>query len=90
MDLSKNQNLNLVGLNYKDKEINAKKFIFELGNPYNFILTDTQGIISIELGAYGVPETFLINNKKIVLLKIIGALNNKGYKEIIDTINNEK
>ena len=48
----------------------------------DFILTDPSGIISIDLGAYGVPETFIIKNKKIVK-KFIGPLNEKKLKEII-------
>ena len=42
------------------------KFLNELGNPFSKILTDPDGIISISLGAYGVPETFLLNNKSKV------------------------
>ena len=42
--------------------LNAKKFLEELGSPYKTILSDTDGLISIELGAYGVPESFLIYN----------------------------
>ena len=82
MKLNKDNKINLLGLNYKDKENNAKNFIIKYGNPYDFILTDPSGIISIDLGAYGVPETFIIKNKKIVK-KFIGPLNEKKLKEII-------
>ena len=69
--LSKESNINLVGLNYKDKSSNAKKFIKKYGDPYDIILADTDGTNSIELGAYGVPETFVIENKKKKYLKSI-------------------
>ena len=82
MKLNKNNKINLLGLNYRDKKNNAKNFIKKYGNPYDFILTDPSGIISIDLGAYGVPETFIIKNKKIVK-KFIGPLNEKKLKEII-------
>ena len=39
-------------------------FIDELGNPYSKILLDSDGTLAIEWGAYGVPETFLIYDKK--------------------------
>ena len=81
MQLNKNNKINLLGINYKDKKNNAKNFIIKYGNPYDFILTDPSGIISIDLGAYGVPETFIIKNKKIVK-KFIGALSKKNLKEI--------
>ena len=82
MQLNKNSSLMIVGLNYKDKSINAQKFLNELGNPYSTILLDTDGTISIELGAYGVPETFLINNEKKIIKKIIGPINEQLINEI--------
>ena len=62
-NLSKIDNLKIIGLNYKDKEDNAKKFLEELGNPYDIILKDINGTKSIYLGAYGVPETFIIDSE---------------------------
>ena len=83
MLLSQNPSIKLIGLNYKDDSENAKKFIEKLGNPYSIILTDKDGIISIELGAYGVPETFIINKDKKIIKKIIGPLT----KELVEEIN---
>ena len=82
MQLNKNSSLTIVGLNYKDKPINAKKFLNELGNPYSTIVLNTDGTISIELGAYGVPETFLINDEKKIIKKIIGPINEQLINEI--------
>ena len=81
MKLKKNKKLEIIGLNYKDKEKNAKKFLNEFGNPYKKILSDSDGTISIEWGAYGVPESFLIYKDK-VMKKIIGPLNDNSCKEI--------
>ena len=81
MELKNSASINLIGLNYKDKENNAKKFISKNGNPYDLILTDNDGIISIELGAFGVPETFIIHYKKIIKI-YIGPLSQKNIKEI--------
>ena len=60
MDLAKNKNIKIFGLNYKDKRSNAEDFLKELGNPYKKIIFDKEGVNAIELGAYGVPESFLI------------------------------
>ena len=81
MKLSKNPLINIIGLNYKDSEKNAKKYINQFGNPYKVILTDKDGTISIFLGAYGVPETLVIKNKKI-LKKYVGPLNHNSIEEI--------
>jgi cytochrome c biogenesis protein CcmG/thiol:disulfide interchange protein DsbE len=91
IDLQKINNINLIGINYKDKEINAKKFLKDLGNPYSEILVDPDGTKSIELGAYGVPETYLVNSKTYeVIKKFIGPLDDLKFKEIVKLINNEK
>jgi len=81
IDLSKNENLIIVGLNYKDKKNNALSFLSELKNPYNFIFLDKDGTVAIEWGAYGVPETFLIHEKKIIK-KVVGPINQTSFLDI--------
>ena len=81
MELKTQKNLKIVGLNYKDNNNKAKTFLNELGSPYEIILTDKDGTIAIEWGAYGVPETFLVFNKKIIK-KIIGPINQNLLLEI--------
>ena len=81
MDLKKEKNLELIGLNYKDKFSNAENFLNELKNPFTNIFLDKNGLIAIEWGAYGVPESFLIYNKKIIK-KVVGPLNNRSIIEI--------
>ena len=82
MKLSKNQSVKLIGLNYKDNLNNAKKFINELGNPYSQIIIDNDGTLSVEFGAYGVPETFLIDKNKMIIRRFIGPINKKIIEEI--------
>ena len=81
MDLSEKENIKIIGQNYKDNFDNAKNFLINLDNPYDLIFLDNDGTIAIEWGAYGVPETFLIQNNKIIK-KIIGPLNEKLLFEI--------
>ena len=85
VNLSNEKKLEIVGLNYKDNIVNAKSFLKELGNPYKKIISDKDGTIAIEWGAYGVPETFLIYNNKIIK-QIIGPIDNKQFKEIKNLI----
>ena len=82
MRLSKNQAIKLVGLNYRDNQINAKNFINEFGNPYSKILIDNDGLLSIEFGAYGVPETFIIDKNKKIIRRFIGSINEEIEEEI--------
>ena len=81
MNLGKNNNIELIGMNYKDTKIKAKNFLSELGNPYKKIIFDRKGVIAIEWGAYGVPESFLIKDG-IIIKRYIGPLNQKLFSEI--------
>ena len=85
MNLKNQKNIKIVGLNYKDNYENAKNFLTELNNPYDIILSDNDGTIAIEWGAYGVPESFLIYNNKIVK-KIIGPINSNSIIKIKNII----
>ena len=81
-NLSEINNIKIIGLNYKDNKDNAQQFLEELGNPYDIILKDSDGTKSIFLGAYGVPETFLIDRELNILKKYIGPINSKNESEI--------
>ena len=81
MNLMENKKIEVVGINYKDTKLNAENFLSELGNPYEKIILDKNGTNSIEWGAFGVPETFIIYNNKIIK-KYIGPLNQESLIEI--------
>ena len=81
MELSQNNDLEIIGINYKDTKKNANDFLKDLGNPYDNIIFDNKGTNAIEWGAYGVPESFLINNNKIIK-KYIGPLSKGSLQEI--------
>ena len=80
-DLSKINFLEIIGLNYKDNFENGKKFLDELGNPYNKVLVDKDGTIAIYWSAFGVPESFLIYNDEVIK-RYIGPLNEESVEEI--------
>ena len=81
VDLSKINELELIGINYKDNFENAQKFINELGNPFKKILIDKDGTIAIGWGAFGVPESYLIYDNKVIK-RYIGPLNLQSVEEI--------
>ena len=71
LELKKNTPVMMIGINYKDNKKNALNFLKLYGNPFDQIFIDKQGTISINFGAYGVPETFLINEENKVLKKFL-------------------
>ena len=86
INLNERFGINLIGINYKDNLDNSKKFLSDLGNPYDEVLVDSDGTKSIELGAIGVPETYLINNENKIIKKFIGPLDQDDYEDIISLI----
>ena len=82
LELKNDTSIMMIGINYKDKKKNALNFLKLYGDPFEQIFVDKQGLISINFGAYGVPETFLINHDNKVLKKYIGPLNDEDVYEI--------
>ena len=82
LELKNDTRIMMIGINYKDKKKNALNFLKLYGDPFEQIFVDKQGTLSINFGAYGVPETFLINNEYKVLKKYIGPLNDENVYEI--------
>jgi len=80
--LSKNENLKIIGVNFKDNEYNARQFLQEMGNPFYILTEDSKGKKSVNFGVYGIPETILVNSELIILKKYIGPLSSKDVNEI--------
>lgn len=80
MQLAKDKRFRLVGINYKDKAKNARRFLETLGNPYVAVGADTEGRIGIEWGVYGIPETFIVDRFGCIAYKFIGPLNSNNVK----------
>jgi cytochrome c biogenesis protein CcmG, thiol:disulfide interchange protein DsbE len=72
--LAKDTRFRLVGINYKDKPENARRFLDELGNPYAAIGVDARGRTGIDWGVYGVPETFVVGRDGVIRYKFIGPI----------------
>lgn len=72
MQLAGDDRVEIVGLNYKDRSENARRFLGELGNPYSAIGVDDSGRAAIEWGVYGVPETFLVGKDGKIAWKQVG------------------
>ena len=82
MKLSLLPNVQMVGINQRDSDENALKFLEELGNPYDVIGVDKTARASIDWGVYGVPETFLIDQNSIIFYKHVGPIS-------VDDLNNK-
>ncbi|MEO8856248.1 MAG: DsbE family thiol:disulfide interchange protein [Burkholderiaceae bacterium] len=74
VEFSKTGVVPIYGLNYKDKRDDAIGWLTKFGNPYTRSLSDTEGLVGIDFGVYGVPETFVIDKQGVIRLKQIGPV----------------
>ena len=64
----------IVGLDYEDKRADARAWLLREGNPYRTVMVDRDGRLAMDLGVYGVPETFLIDRGGVIRYKQIGPI----------------
>ncbi|MCK4742733.1 MAG: DsbE family thiol:disulfide interchange protein [Sulfuriflexus sp.] len=79
--------ISLVAINYKDELVNARRWLRSLGDPYQWSFHDLSGRAGIELGVYGVPETFFVNKQGIIVEKISAPLTDKMLADGIALMN---
>lgn len=83
MQLKERKLVTIFGLNYKDQPQDAVGWLDELGDPYTRIGSDIDGRVAIEWGVYGVPETFVVDAKGVVLYKHVGPLTEDALQKAI-------
>ena len=81
--LSRMNEVTIVGLNYKDQVADAQNWLAQLGNPYSVSVSDLDGRAGIDWGVYGVPETFIIDKAGIVRYKHTGPVSPQDLQQII-------
>ncbi|MGC6475123.1 MAG: DsbE family thiol:disulfide interchange protein [Parvibaculales bacterium] len=77
------QNIPIFGVNYKDDPQAAARFLTNLGDPYAASGSDIDGTLSMNLGVYGVPETFVIGPQGTILYRHTGPLTKAVIKDKI-------
>lgn len=83
VELAKTRSVLMYGLNYKDQSDKAIEWLARLGNPYASSLSDTHGLVGIDLGVYGVPETFVIDKDGMIRYKHIGPVTTEALQNTI-------
>ena len=84
MELARKNIVPVYGLNYKDKNDSATRWLVKYGgDPYVQSLVDSDGLVGIEFGVYGVPETFVIDRQGVIRHKHIGPLTSAVLRDTI-------
>jgi cytochrome c biogenesis protein CcmG/thiol:disulfide interchange protein DsbE len=82
--LGGDKRIQLVGINYKDRADNARRFLNRYGNPFAAVGTDASGRAAIDWGVYGVPETFLVGRDGRIAYKLIGPITAENYAGVLE------
>lgn len=76
----------IYGLNYKDDRMDGLRWLARYGDPYEASLLDSDGRVGIDFGVYGVPETFVIDQKGLIRFKQIGPLTSEVIRDQIEPL----
>lgn len=84
------QGVYIIGLNYKDdSRAKAVNWLNTLGDPYQINLFDERGMVALDFGVYGAPETFLINAQGEVVYRHVGDVNDRVWNNVLGPQYNE-
>ncbi len=75
------QGVVIYGVNYKDVNADALKWLRDFHDPYQLNIRDDEGSLGLNLGVYGAPETFLIDSKGIIRHKFVGVVDETVWRE---------
>lgn len=73
-EISRRTGVPVVGLNYKDTEKAALRWLGRYGNPFAVVAFDPDGAVGIDWGVAAVPETFVVDKQGIIRYKVVGAI----------------
>ena len=80
LEIARQNRVPILGLNWRDDRALALRWLEQLGNPYAAVAFDPQGVVAIDCGVYGAPETFLIDSAGRVVWKHIGPLDRAAWE----------
>jgi cytochrome c biogenesis protein CcmG/thiol:disulfide interchange protein DsbE len=75
------QGVVIYGVNYKDVNADAVKWLSEFHDPYQLNINDEAGSLGLNLGVYGAPETFLIDARGVIRYKHVGVIDQTVWRE---------
>lgn len=73
--------LNIIGVNFKDTEGNATRYLEDEKNPFAGVGFDPQGRVAIDWGVTAPPETFIVDGDGTVLFRFAGPLVGSDYEQ---------
>lgn len=80
---SRDSDVGLYGVNYKDTRENALQWLKQYGDPYSMSAFDPTGRTGLDFGVYAVPETYVLDKEGIVRYKHTGPISQQDMDDTI-------
>lgn len=75
--------IRIVGLNYKDDGVKAVTWLEDLGDPYALTLADSEGMLGLDMGVYGAPETYVVDAQGVVRYRHVGVVDEQVWQSLL-------
>ncbi len=86
LTIAQTNSIPVIGLNYKDDRSAAMVWLQQLGNPYQFNIFDEAGMLGLDLGVYGAPETYLLDAQGIIRYRHVGVITEQVWQDLQNMI----
>ena len=74
MDIAKSGEAVLIGMDWRDERVKAKRWLAKRGNPYAKVIFDDESVLAIKLGVTGAPESFITDKTGNIRYKHAGII----------------
>lgn len=76
----------IYGINYKDEDAAARRWLDDLGNPYRANIVDREGSLGVDLGVYGAPETYLVDAAGVIRYRHVGVIDERVWRGTLEPL----
>lgn len=87
LKIAQDNKIPVIGLNYKDNQEAALNWLTQLGDPYLFNIYDDDGMLGLDLGVYGAPETYLLDKNGIIKYRHVGVITEEIWQKLARMVN---
>jgi len=88
MEIGKRDEVNLIGMDWRDERVKAKRWLAQRGNPYRTVIFDNESVLAIKLGVTGAPESFITDKAGNIRYKHVGVITPEIWKNDLRPIIN--
>jgi len=90
MEISQRDDIQMIGVNWRDQRPNANRWLAQYGNPYDAIIFDADSRLIVDLGVVSAPETFIVDRSGAIRYKHVGIITpkdwNKNLRPIVESL----